>query len=33
MRVGNVYRVLFGKPKEKYLKVLGVDVRMMFSMA
>jgi hypothetical protein len=33
MRVINVCRVLFGKPKVKYLNVLGVDVRMMISMA
>jgi hypothetical protein len=33
MRERNVYRVLFRKPKEKYLNILGVDVRMMIIMA
>ena len=33
MRVRNVYRILFGKPKEKYLNVLDLDMRMMISMA
>jgi hypothetical protein len=33
MRVKNVYRVLFGKPKEKYLNVLNVNVRMMINKA
>jgi len=33
MGVKNVYRVLFGKTKEKYLNVLNVNVRMMISKA